>query len=49
MVKNTNVIKNESHIQPQLTIPKSVADLLDKFIEFDFDDVGHENWWIQEK
>lgn len=35
-------------IQPQLTIPKSIADLLDKFIEIDFDDVGHEDWWIQE-
>ena len=34
--------------QPQLTIPKSIADLLDKFIEFYFDDVGHEDWWIQE-
>ncbi|WP_349651986.1 hypothetical protein [Lactococcus lactis] len=34
--------------QPQLTIPKSIADLLDKFIEIDFDDVGHEDWWIQE-
>ena len=34
--------------QPQLTIPKSIADLLDKFIEIDFDDVGHEEWWIQE-
>ena len=33
---------------PQLTIPKSIADLLDKFIEFYFDDVGHEDWWIQE-
>lgn len=32
----------------QLTIPKSIADLLDKFIEFYFDDVGHEDWWIQE-
>ena len=31
-----------------LTIPKSIADLLDKFIEFYFDDVGHEDWWIQE-
>ena len=34
--------------KPQLTIPKSIADLLDKFIEIDFDDVGHEDWWIQE-
>ena len=34
--------------QPQLTIPKSVADLLDKFIEFVFEDIGHEEWWIQE-
>ena len=34
--------------QPSLTIPKSIADLLDKFIEIDFDDVGHEDWWIQE-
>ncbi|WP_195928011.1 hypothetical protein [Lactococcus lactis] len=34
--------------QPQLTIPKSITDLLDKFIEIDFDDVGHEDWWIQE-
>lgn len=34
--------------KPQLTIPQSIADLLDKFIEFDFDDVGHEDWWIQE-
>lgn len=33
---------------PSLTIPKSIADLLDKFIEIDFDDVGHEDWWIQE-
>lgn len=32
----------------QLTIPKSIADKLDKFIEIDFDDVGHEDWWIQE-
>ena len=32
----------------QLTIPQSIADLLDKFIEFYFDDVGHEDWWIQE-
>ncbi len=32
----------------QLTIPQSIADLLDKFIEIDFDDVGHEDWWIQE-
>ncbi|WP_313309687.1 hypothetical protein [Lactococcus taiwanensis] len=32
----------------QLTIPKSIADLLDKFIEIDFEDVGHEDWWIQE-
>ncbi|MEI3640643.1 hypothetical protein [Lactococcus cremoris] len=31
-----------------LTIPKSIADLLDKFIEFYFDDVGHEDWLIQE-
>ncbi|MCT0504388.1 hypothetical protein [Lactococcus cremoris] len=31
-----------------LTIPQSIADLLDKFIEFYFDDVGHEDWWIQE-
>ncbi|XOW21412.1 hypothetical protein QK908_02635 [Lactococcus cremoris] len=30
-----------------LTIPKSIADLLDKFIEFYFDDVGHEDWWIK--
>ncbi|KST91527.1 Phage protein [Lactococcus lactis subsp. lactis] len=30
-----------------LTIPKSIADLLDKFIEIDFDDIGHEEWWIQ--
>ncbi|WMM20148.1 hypothetical protein RCG51_10120 [Lactococcus lactis] len=36
------------HSEPQLTIPKSIADLLDKFIEFYFDDVGHEDWWIQE-
>ncbi|MCT0049159.1 hypothetical protein [Lactococcus lactis] len=35
-------------VQPQLTIPQSIADLLDKFIEFYFDDVGHEDWWIQE-
>ena len=35
-------------VQPQLTIPKSIADLLDKFIEIDFDDMGHEDWWIQE-
>ena len=35
-------------IQPQLTIPKSIADKLDKFIEIDFEDVGHEDWWIQE-
>ena len=34
--------------QPQLTIPKSIADLLDKFIEFVFEDIGHEEWWIQE-
>ncbi|WKF73644.1 hypothetical protein QYM42_02440 [Lactococcus lactis] len=34
--------------QPQLTIRKSIADKLDKFIEIDFDDVGHEDWWIQE-
>ena len=33
---------------PQLTIPKSIADLLDKFIEFYFDDVGPEDWWIQD-
>ncbi len=32
----------------QLTIPKSIVDKLDKFIEIDFDDVGHEDWWIQE-
>ena len=31
-----------------LTIPQSIADLLDKFIEFYFDDVGHEDWLIQE-
>lgn len=31
-----------------LTIHKSIADKLDKFIEIDFDDVGHEDWWIQE-
>lgn len=31
-----------------LTILKSIADLLDKFIEIDFEDVGHEDWWIQE-
>ncbi|MGV9045253.1 hypothetical protein ACN9S9_05825 [Lactococcus lactis] len=35
-------------IQPSLTIPKSIADLLDKFIEFVFEDIGHEEWWIQE-
>ncbi|KSU06056.1 Phage protein [Lactococcus lactis subsp. lactis] len=35
-------------VQPQLTIPKSIADLLDKFIEFVFEDIGHEEWWIQE-
>ncbi|WP_428815734.1 hypothetical protein [Lactococcus lactis] len=40
--------KNEAYPQPQLTIPKSIADLLDKFIEIDFEDVGHEDWWIQE-
>ena len=40
--------QNGKIIQPQLTIPKSIADLLDKFIEIDFDDVGHEDWWIQE-
>ena len=40
--------QNGKIIQPQLTIPKSIADLLDKFIEFYFDDVGHEDWWIQE-
>ncbi|MEI3647291.1 hypothetical protein Tempeh6L_06735 [Lactococcus lactis subsp. lactis] len=34
--------------QSQLTIPKSIADLLDKFIEFVFEDIGHEEWWIQE-
>ena len=41
-------LKAVSLNQPQLTIPKSIADLLDKFIEFYFDDVGHEDWWIQE-
>ena len=41
-------LKAVSLNQPQLTIPKSIADLLDKFIEIDFDDVGHEEWWIQE-
>lgn len=40
--------QNGKRRQPQLMIPKSIADLLDKFIEFDFDDVGHEDWWIQE-
>ena len=34
--------------KPQLTITKIIADLLDKFIEIDFEDVGHEDWWIQE-
>ena len=36
------------HNQPQLTISKSIADKLDKFIKTDFDEVGHEDWWIQE-
>ncbi len=35
-------------LRNQLTIPKSIADLLDKFIEFVFEDIGHEEWWIQE-
>ena len=51
-VPKDDVIKAASglldEVQPQLTIPKSIADLLDKFIEIDFDDVGHEDWWIQE-
>ncbi|MEX6497844.1 hypothetical protein AB6B24_11745 [Lactococcus sp. AK05] len=34
--------------QPQLTIPKSIADKLDKFIKTDFESLGHEDWWIQE-
>ena len=40
--------ENYKQLHAQLTIPKSIADLLDKFIEIDFDDVGHEDWWIQE-
>ena len=40
--------QNGKRRKPSLTIPKSIADLLDKFIEIDFDDVGHEDWWIQE-
>ena len=40
--------ENYRQLHAQLTIPKSIADLLDKFIEIDFDDVGHEDWWIQE-
>ncbi|MCZ8491992.1 hypothetical protein [Lactococcus lactis] len=35
-------------LRNQLTIPKSIADKLDKFIKTDFDEVGHEDWWIQE-
>ncbi|WP_341784685.1 hypothetical protein [Lactococcus garvieae] len=31
-----------------LTIPKSIADKLDKFIKTDFESLGHEEWWIQE-
>lgn len=34
--------------QPQLTIPKSIANKLDKFIKTDFESLGHEEWWTQE-
>lgn len=34
--------------QPKLSIPKKVADMLDKFFEIDFESLGHEEWWIQE-
>ncbi|WP_270513364.1 hypothetical protein [Lactococcus lactis] len=40
--------ENYKQLHAQLTIPQSIADLLDKFIKIDFDDVGHEDWWIQE-
>ncbi|MFR0821022.1 MAG: hypothetical protein ACLSID_08665 [Lactococcus lactis] len=40
--------ENYKQLHVQLTIPKSIADLLDKFIEFVFEDIGHEEWWIQE-
>ena len=50
-IKEVDVYSKEQVLkllEPQLTIPKSIADLLDKFIEFVFEDIGHEEWWIQE-
>ncbi|USI66767.1 hypothetical protein LMK05_05675 [Lactococcus petauri] len=35
-------------IQPKLSIPKKIAEELDKFFEIDFESLGHEEWWIQE-
>lgn len=34
--------------QPKLSIPKKIAEELDKFFEIDFESLGHEEWWIQE-
>lgn len=32
----------------KLSIPKKIAEELDKFFEIDFESLGHEEWWIQE-
>ncbi|MGL5897306.1 MAG: hypothetical protein ACRCZN_10090 [Lactococcus lactis] len=40
--------ENYKQLHAQLTIPKSIADKLDKFIKTDFESLGHEEWWIQE-